>query len=400
LRFYLFLFILIDITFLPYFWALSIPFSMPFVFLWVFVNAGKVFEYGIKEGKYPSLIVFTIILSTIVSYQYEEYAYKNSAIAINFLYIFSLWFYLSLNRKFFDRYDIIKLLWYFYLFVFTWALLYYFNKELYVTFLKVWNARSAGAFITLFEDISYFRFSFIWTDPNNISYVISSLLLFLFFTRTLSILKILILYLMAVFIVLMTMSAGGFIALALSTVIMLVDVLYRFVKSAGREGKLPIIGGFLFITIFGVSFLSYFGDQLMQNDTIIYSLSRFEDNLTGDTAGSGRVEILQKVIGMIGFEQFIANFFVGFGGVTLIGGESVSPHNGHIFWWLSFGLISYVIFLSYFFIKPFLRNIQYSFWLFPFLLGFTVNIMLGELKLFSLFMLLHAYSTHKIDKGN
>lgn len=400
MRSYLFLFILFDITFLPYFWALSIPFSMPFVFLWAFINIGKIYEYGNKEGKYPALIVFTIILSTIVGYQYDEYIYKNSVIAINFIYIFILWFYFSLNTKLLYRYDIVKLLSYFYTFVFLWALLFYFDKDTYVSLLGIWNARSAGTFSKLFEDISYFRFSFIWTDPNNISYVISSLLLFIFFTRTLSILKILILYLMAVFIVLMTMSAGGFITLALSTVIMLIDVFYRFVKSAGREGKLPIVGGSLIITLFGLLFLSYFGDLLMQNDTIIYSLSRFEDNLAGDGAGSGRVDILKKVIGLVGFEQLIASFFVGFGGITLVGGDSVSPHNGHIFWWLSFGVISYVIFIGYFFIRPFFRNIQYSLWLIPFILGFTINIMLGELKLFSLFMLMYTYSTHKMDKGS
>jgi len=107
-------------------------------------------------------------------------------------------------------------------------------------------------------------------------------------------------------------------------------------------------------------------------------------------SGDSRFIIWQTVIQSVNFLEFIV---IGKGGVTLVDGLKFAPHNGHFYWILGYGFIAYFIFMYLVFRKRKVTSLIKYIWIIPILIGFTVNVLLGEIKMMSIIMLLIACSS-------
>jgi len=76
-----------------------------------------------------------------------------------------------------------------------------------------------------------------------------------------------------------------------------------------------------------------------------------------------------------------------------VDGSKFSPHNGHFYWILGYGFISYVLFMYLIFRKRKRTGLKQYIWVLSILIGFTVNILLGEIKMMGIVMLLVACSS-------
>ena len=86
--------------------------------------------------------------------------------------------------------------------------------------------------------------------------------------------------------------------------------------------------------------------------------------------------------------DFWEYLLIGKGGVTLVDGVSYAPHNGHLYLILNYGFIAYFIFMYLVFRKRAGQTLETYIWILPIFIGFSINVMLGEIKLMGVVMLL------------
>jgi hypothetical protein len=85
----------------------------------------------------------------------------------------------------------------------------------------------------------------------------------------------------------------------------------------------------------------------------------------------------------------------GEGNTLFINGMPFSPHSGHLMFIFGFGFISYYMYMYLIFRKTKAQKWQDMVFIIPFLLCFTINIGIGELKYAAITYMLIAYSRNK-----
>lgn len=392
---FVFKFALVDIFFLPYFWLISIPLSFPFVIYWCLKNASYIFSG--KDGFLFKIIFVTIIVGLQIGMVfYPEYSYDNFKLTGLFLYCFGIYFLFKKTLPFYNL-NFLNILRGFYLFLAFMLLIYYFNRNLYEVTSTFWNFRSGGAIAGLYEDLVGYRFSFIWTDPNNIAYMIVAIYIFTISYFRIRIIENFLLFSLTVITLLASASRGGAIAFVVSI------SLYIFLKFLTtladrrqfgiRLRDLVAAQGILLLAILLWSISdSTWIEKIMSNEVISYAQERLQDS--DDTRLAKWKSYYDEIEG----PDLLFYILAGRGAGSIFNGKSVSPHNGHLFWIFNYGLTSLIALLLFLF-KPMQRmGVMNRLWMVPFFLGFTVNIMIGESKLFSIYLLMLAYSLYRQNR--
>lgn len=390
---YIFYAVVIDTLFLPYFWLISVPLSLPLIFYWAFKNFSI-----IKNSKYYQLSLMLVISMVfggfMGAFRDSALIYDNIKLTLSFTYIIicSI-FFDDLLKKHEIRLD--KIFFLFFLFVLFIGSLYLFDKQVYLSAVQIWNSRSGGTFASIYEYLEGYRFAFIWTDPNNIAYMISTIYFFSLIYFNFGYSKNLLLLAIVLLTLIISMSRGGILAFSITTILFLIISFGRIKKfDTKTKNKNYNISKFLiFCTLLSLIIFIY-GDifnSIVNSEIIQESLERLSSD--DDT----RLNAWQSYISTLAEGQFLLNIFTGYGAGSIIGEKSISPHNGHILWILNYGLISYIAFLFFFFRINLSSGIKYYIWCLPFFIGFTLNVMIGELKLTVTYLLMLSYSNALIN---
>lgn len=384
-------FVLIDSFFLPYFFLITAPYSLPFVYFWFILNVKKILNT--KPFLYFSIIIILMFISTFFGYLVNPtFLVDNLIFIVKFGYIFIVWFLLFFEFKKIG-FNKTKILYFLYLFVFLFAIIYYFDKNLFLSFQNFWNYK-ARFFAYTYDNLEGFRFSFIWEDPNNIGYMSIAISTFLLiYTKPVFIIKVFLL-LSAVFIVVLTGSSGA----ALS---MLTMIIFLFISQFSSNTNFNLRKGLfssrlflgLFIIISLISTIIFYDSFILLIDSSVFQ-SNLQRLLTNN--GQSRINIWLNLLNRLEPIDFILHLFIGNGGTTLLNGVQYLTHNGHIYWIVSYGLISYLLSLKLIFYR-FKLNGSFFIWFIPIFIGFTVNIMISELKLSVIIIYLIILSSQSID---
>lgn len=381
---------LIDCFFLPYIWFVSIPYTLPLIFFW-FIRRYKVL---INDQKYKSeyrlfVVLFLLMsLSTIFSFIIAwQFAYKNIVFLILYTSMF-LYYFMFLNFINNYRFQLKNLLIVFIIFVVVLAVFFNIDKALFHNIVLFWNQRSEIMInYTITEDFSNYRYTFIWMDANNIGYMMNAIVLYLwcnekisFFTKTFSLLSLL-------FVLVSCMSNGAFLSFFICVGLYVIVQTFELMKGNHKvKYKItPVNMLLILITLIALYYIIPRIPNYLETSVAMESIQRINNN-----SGDSRILIWKSVIENVNFLEFI---FIGKGGVTLVNGLKFAPHNGHFYWILGYGFIAYFIFMYLVFRKRKVTSLKKYLWIIPILIGFTINVLLGEIKMMSIIMLLIACSS-------
>ena len=179
---------IIDILFLPYFKLVVIPFSYFFIMYWVLKNYVLIMKY--KETKLILICMLLMLLSTIfgsiINYEFGVIG-DNLKRLIQYYFVFGYYYFFKtifLNYEI----DLKKVFIAFAIFVLIFALIFNSSTSIFAQITKVWNSGNSynNVMIADSEYSGVFRYNFIWTDPNNIAYAITGIILFIFMFTSIS----------------------------------------------------------------------------------------------------------------------------------------------------------------------------------------------------------------------
>ena len=234
-----------------------------------------------------------------------------------------------------------------------------------------------------------YRYNFLWSDPNNVAYATTSMVLFYFSEdREGKIQNKLIVLIALAFILFCTMSIGGIIIAVLSIgVFLIINALSNRALTIKTNTliSLPIV---LAVVVFAIA---VFWNKIMNfltSDVIeglLRRISFYED--ASDITG-GRFNDLTNAI------ELLNPLFMVLGS----GKEGFTHENGHIYLIAMYGLPVYSYFMYVLFRKRNLPLRKYIVVL-PMFVGFTLNIALIEQKFLLILMLLMAYHTALMNRS-
>lgn len=375
---------IIDTMFLPSVWFISIPYTMPLIFYWA--SKRQYYLNGQKEFKLFKFMLVLMFFSTLLGLILNsEYIYKNIVYIIlfttMFLYYFLYKYYIS-RYNFSAKTPLLFLM----SFIVILAILFNIDKSLYQNFKVFWNPRSNISInAAAFDNFQGYRYSFIYWDPNNVAYLMNAIVLYLFLNERTNLFVKVVAFFSLLFVLISCMSNGGFITLGISIAIYVIIISRDFFKSRINFRISPIL---FLMFVSSVALIAYIIPKIpdfQETVVAIESKERLESN-----SGDSRIRIWEELIDNVNFIEYV---IIGKGGTTIVKGGEFAPHNGHFYWILGYGFISYYIFMYLIFRKRKITPIKNYVWIIILLFGFTVNVMLGEIKLMGVFLLMIACST-------
>ncbi len=385
---FLFYFAVFDVLFFPYVSSIATTYTQILAFGWFVVKAcsSKAYEIDRRDKHLYVGLLFLIIACTATSIFFIPIKYTDIGLRENILraiQILSSFGYLFLFTYGLQRVSIhwISILWGMIIYVVLWGAIYVNNFSLFLSLKQFFNSHdSIMSFYKTDADYIY-RFSFIWTDPNNISYAICSTYIFLI-TWGQSKLIYEILGLFAVFFIcVISMSTGGFVSLLICVLALFAKIVQR---SKVKGNSLSAIYFLITILIVGVliyGLIYYFLPESAVNS----ALSRFS-NKGLDTS---RLDIWSKLFADK-LDYLPIFLFYGTGYQVYVSGEPFNVHNGHFLLIFAYGILGYLCYMLLLFRKPHFVSIEKYLFMLPFFLGFTINTFIGEAKAIALVMLLIA----------
>ncbi|UOO37546.1 hypothetical protein IZU99_09905 [Oscillospiraceae bacterium CM] len=353
---------------------------MPVVLYWFIKRYAAVSQR--REWRLFVLLLFLMGVSTVLSFFLNPaHIYDNTTLLVELLMMFIYYFMFAYYA---ERYPLrVKgVLIGFILFVTAFAVVYNVDKSLYQDIKFIWNPRMATAWMT--TDFTGYRFGFFWMDENNIGYMANAVVLFILCHEKTSLFTKALLLGALTLIVISCMSSGALLSTVISVGLYMVYSVWRFIT--GRvtfRWRLTNVVLFVLLAVI-LYFLipripDYLGGTVAQE-----SFSRIAGN-----SASSRLSIWKNILQQANFFQYL---LIGQGGDTFLNDAKISPHNGHLFWILAYGIISYVIFMVMFFRKRKTTPPAGYLFMIPIWIGFTINILLGEVKLAAILALLVALS--------
>ena len=267
-------------------------------------------------------------------------------------------------------------------FVVSFCAIYNVDKSLYIQIIHFWNPRGLSSTASLYTNLIGYRYSFLWMDPNNIAYMFVGIIAFIITNEKTEMLTNIILIIGLTFVLISAMSSGGFLSAGIEVAVL---VIFRFMRKAKR-GRFLVVKMSSFITLCLSPAIVYGAKRIW--DFYSQSLIAIEsfERISGNSADS-RLEIWNRILNQTNFFLYI---LIGFGGVTYVAGRPQKPHNGHLYIILAFGFIAYFIFLYIVFRKRHITPLYNYIWIISVFLGFTANVLVGEVKLSAVIMLLAA----------
>lgn len=385
---FLFYFAIFDVLFLPYVWSIATTYTQILALVWLIVKfcSSKACEINRTDKHLYISFLFFVIACTATSVFFIPIKYTDVGLRENILraiQVSSSFGYLFLFIYGFERisirWDVI--LWGLIVYVMVWGIIYVNDFSLFLSLKQFFN--SHDSIMNLYEsDADYvYRFSFIWTDPNNISYAICSTYIFLVTWRQSKLIYEILGLFTVFFICTISMSTGGFISLLLCVLVLFVNIVQR-----SRIKGHALSAVYFLISILVVGFLIYWLIYyFLPESAIDSSLNRFS-NKGLDTS---RLDIWSKLF-TDKLDYLPVFLFYGMGYQVYVSGEPFNVHNGHFLLIFAYGFIGYLCYMLLLFRKPHFVSIRKYLFMLPFFLGFTINTYIGEAKAIALVMMLIA----------
>lgn len=371
--------VIIDVLFFPYLRPVVIPFSYFIIMFWCLKNFKD-----IQKDKDFKLIFISMLLmfcSTIIgiflNFQFGVFT-DNLKRLIQYYIIFGYYFYF---KSYIYKYNFKckKYFICFVLFVLLLALLFNSNVSLFGRVVTFWNSGNsyANAFIENSVFSGVFRYSFIWTDPNNIAYVITGIVAVIFLLTNIGLGEKIILIIINIYILFCCMSSGGWINFFITySLLLLYKVSSKRIQKKTNIKNILILFLVLIVILFSLKYIKVF----FNSDLVLNASERFKDN------DNTRTEIWMKILTG---ESIFKHLILGKGSEIYINGVSRATHSGHLYWIYAYGFISYLIIMRmFFYITKKLKSSYLYIPMISFFLCFTMNTMVGEQKLFIIFVLI------------
>jgi len=220
------------------------------------------------------------------------------------------------------------------------------------------------------------RFTGILSDPNNVAVTTCAIGAFLIFNYNNSVLKSLMYLILLLTITITSMSATGFICLAL--------VIGSFIfvsKFADKPATNSLLRLSAMVGVVAAIFLLW----LVLKDTVIFNLAIERLQESDADSRFSRWRIVEDG------PKILSSVILGDGGTIIWNGQNYKPHNGHFHVFFSFGFIAYLaFFVTFFRIQKGARLMSYLF-LGILFIGFTVNVGIYELRFAGVWVILLAY---------
>lgn len=381
---FMFWFILIDIFFLPYFNIIVIPISFFIIVWWALTNRHKIKK--IIDYKEILICIIFMVLSTIWgAFINSEFGVTGDNIKRLIQYIITFEYYFFF-RYYFSNHapKMKKTIYLFVIFVVILAVLFQISPSIYSKICSIWNKGNAYISSSFLDSIVYgytVRYGFIWTDQNNIAYAITSIILFALVFFKNDIIEILFLLVANIFVLTCTMSSGGWISFVLSWSAYFIYKIVKLKKIRILISKKNCFNIFVLIIVLFAILESGVISDFFNSNMFQSALERFETN------ENTRSEIWLRILKG---KNIFNNLLFGEGSTIVMNGNFPATHSGHLYWIYAYGFISYFIFIKQFFWLG-TRKIWRYIPLIGFFLCFTMNTMVGEQKLFIIFIMIVSY---------
>lgn len=373
---FLFHFSVVDILFFPYMSSVAMAYSQIPIFIWFLFQKGCVFNRRDLLGY--RIFSYMVIVSTFISlYTIPESSFSNGIsenVKRMFQYIMNMSFFFFFIHIF-ETYivSIKKYLVFFLLYVTLLGVLYLFDFNLFIDIKEYLNPKDA--LLEILEDSTgyVYRYSFLWSDPNNIGYIIVSIYVFLCCNIPFAVNRFMILSLLIVFCLILIMSSGSWICFVTSFFL----ILFSNMKRRFSLAKFCLI-----LAILSILFcLFIIVDFTFLEDYINLALDRFESN-SSDSRTKIWVDFLTK-------KNILQYVLWGNGSNIYIDDVLRRPHNGHLYLIYAYGFLAYSMFLFIFRKRSSTTWKEYAFML-PIIIGFTINVGINEQKFFLIAILIYA----------
>lgn len=264
-------------------------------------------------------------------------------------------------RRFFSVY---------YAVVLFFLILFFYDYSRYSYLIKVIYPEALPMLLVNFENQ---RFSFHFTDPNAMGYLIVMVLAFQLVLVS-SLREHILFFILALIIVLATLSRGALISYAL------VFATYYFFL--GWRSKLFII----ICSLMAIGLIIFLSGAFIDNYlNVMLERANAEAGL-----GGGRLDIWYYFLENINY-----NFFWGHGYMLEHNGKLIQPHSDLIRIIQSYGLLSCIIF--FLFLKGFC--IRHLMLLFAFLIPFLINTVIDDYRLFGIFLTFYSLIRYSGSKS-
>lgn len=380
-----FWFATIDIMFLPYFKYISVSFSVPLIFLWTMLNSKSLFRD--KEAIAVSFISFSMLLSTIVGLvYYGDVRFETTFLtSVKRFFQYNICFgYYFFYKSYFKRknVNIAKIIFIFLIYTTFFAIAYKLLPYEYAV-LKIAINPADNHTRRYLAGIVNYRFNYLWTDPNNIAYLIDGLVYWYLLRNECSIISKIVFILLSIFIVTATVSNGGMIILGF---MFLVLIICQLISNAKLNLNKLISIYLLLIIGFNIILFTKIGNKIYE---VLFQ--QFETRLIyyfkSQNISGGRIADLKVAINDLNPIFFIIGS----------GKEGFTSENGHLYWICMYGFLSYLILLWFMFRKYKTQLWKDYLWILPFFVAFTMNIAIGEFKWMAIYFILLAYSRYGIN---
>lgn len=388
----IFYILIVDILFVPYLKIFILPYSLPILTIWFIFYANKI-RWSSDVKAYIVFIILALF-STITAYFYiPHYVDSYNVWAENFKRVFQ--FILNLLYFFYIKYyadkhniSIKYLLLMFLLFADALALLYYFDINTYLQIKTFWGVRDS--YTAWYESglSSYFRYNFIWEDPNNPAYAFTAVAAFLMFNEEISAPQRVFTIASVAFLLICAMSSGALLSAIIIATLIVLNYLNKFFTI--RKFKLKIKVSTIFSVIFSalIVFAVYqLSKTFLNSEIYLAAITRMQEN-----SGESRFLIWGSILKELSIIKFL---FIGQGATLIINGTMRAAHSGHLYLIYAYGMIAYLCFMYVVFRKR--KNMTWSsyYFIIPMFIGFTINTMIGEQKFFILQLILMGLASSK-----
>ena len=260
------------------------------------------------------------------------------------------------------------------------ALIFIYDIGLYFELRRIWSpvqSSSDSEFIT-----SIIRYGFLWMDENNIAYMMNAIMLFVICNEKSELYEKLFVIACTFLVVMCSMSRGGMLSFYTGlSFYMGLRLTGNGVKRTFKNKKMLV--SILFCMIFCGALIkyapSYFQSEVAQN-----SRERLDDH-----ESDNRKAIYTKILTQAPFYQYA---IFGHGTNITLNGKPIKPHSIHFYWIFAYGFIAYFYMMYIIFRKRKVTKWMEYIWIWPYFLGTTINIIIGEEKAMSIGFLLLAAS--------
>lgn len=377
--------VVLDLMFFPYIRFLSLSLSMLLIPVWFFFRGSTLVND--RDLRLSVVAIFLCVLSFLLSFVLYQDGFllrdgssggsldmlANTVIII-FMFLYYV-FFKSLIVKY--HIEINKYLILYLFFILLLAFVFYLNPKSYFEVRSVWTMYENVIEVGDFSNTMY-RFTGTLSEPNNLAAICVSILAFIVLFRKVAYNISIPLFLLVLSVVLATMSTSGLFYFIIIFIAFIINDLMVSVS----DKRIVLFKVFL-ICLFVSLILSVF--LLFQETTVgKVSSDRFEIN-----SMDSRYLIWMR---SIDFNKIMTSFLWGDGGLVVMAGRVINPHNGHLHLIYSYGFLFYITFVYMYFAPIFSKPKLSDLFLVPLFLCFTINVGIYELRFAGLMALLVAAS--------